>query len=213
MPVKYVCQVCGYVYDGGKEAPFDSLPESWKCPLCGAPKGEFRPTEAAPAADAAAPAPLEGELGPFTAGQMAALCSSLGRGCEKQYKAEEAALFRELAAWFAAAEPPSEGASVEALADALRADVADYPSLRAAADTAGDRGAARICVWGEKVTRMLSSLLDRYGREGEAMLAGQEIWVCTTCGFVWIGEAPPELCPVCKVPAWKFEKAEGGVRA
>ena len=211
--MKYVCQVCGYVYDGGKEPPFDSLPESWKCPLCGAPKGEFRPAEAAPAADAAAPAPLEGELGPFTAGQMAALCSSLGRGCETQYKAEEAALFRELAAWFAAAEPPSEGASVEALADALRADVADYPSLRAAADAAHDRGAARICVWGEKVTRMLSSLLDRYGREGEAMLAGQEIWVCTTCGFVWIGEAPPELCPVCKVPAWKFEKAEGGVRA
>ena len=45
------------------------------------------------------------------------------------------------------------------------------------------------------------------------MLAGQEIWVCTTCGFVWIGEAPPELCPVCKVPAWKFEKAEGSVKA
>ena len=214
MPVKYVCQDCGYVYDGGKEPPFDSLPESWKCPLCGAPKGEFRPAEAAPAAaEAAVPALLDGDLGPFTAGQMAALCSSLGRGCEKQYKAEEAALFRELAAWFAAAAPPAEDASVEALAEALRADVADYPSLRAAADADGDRGAARICVWGEKVTRMLSSLLDRYGREGEAMLAGQEIWVCTTCGFVWIGEAPPELCPVCKVPAWKFEKAEGGVRA
>ena len=162
------------MYDGGKEAPFDSLPESWKCPLCGAPKGEFKPAEAAPsAAEAAAPAPLEGEMGPFTAGQMAALCSSLGRGCEKQYKAEEAALFRELAAWFAAAEPPAEDASVETLAEALRADVADYPSLRAAADAAGDRGAARICVWGEKVTRMLSSLLDRYAREGEAMLAGR----------------------------------------
>ena len=63
------------------------------------------------------------------------------------------------------------------------------------------------------MTRMLSSLLDRYLREGEAMLEGQEIWVCTTCGFVWIGEDPPELCPVCKVPAWKFEKAEGGVKA
>ena len=214
MPVKYVCQVCGYVYDGGKEAPFDSLPESWKCPLCGAPKGEFKPAEAETApVTVAAPTALDGDLGPFTAGQMAALCSSLGRGCEKQYKAEEAALFRELAAWFAAAAPPAEDASVEALAEALRADVADYPSLRAAADADGDRGAARICVWGEKVTRMLSSLLDRYGREGEAMLAGQEIWVCTTCGFAWIGEAPPELCPVCKVPVWKFEKAEGGVKA
>ena len=214
MPVKYVCRVCGYVYDGGKEPPFDSLPESWKCPLCGAPKGEFRPAEAEAApVTAAAPAALEGELGPFTAGQMAALCSSLGRGCEKQYKAEEAALFRELAAWFTAAEPPAEDASVEALAALLREDTADYPSLRAAADAAHDRGAARICVWGEKVTRMLSSLLDRYLREGEDMLAGQEIWVCTTCGFVWIGEAPPELCPVCKVPAWKFEKAEGSVKA
>ena len=102
---------------------------------------------------------------------------------------------------------------MEALAALLREDTADYLSLRAAADAAHDRGAARICVWGEKVTRMLSSLLDRYLREGEDMLAGQEIWVCTACGFVWIGEAPPELCPVCKVPAWKFEKAEGSVKA
>ena len=211
--MKYVCQVCGYVYDGGKEAvPFESLPEGWKCPLCGAPKGEFKAAEAASGAAAAAPAALERELGPFTAGQLAALCSSLGRGCEKQYKAEEAALFRELSAWFTAAEPAGD-ADLASLADSLRADVAAYPALRAAADAALDRGAARICVWGEKVTRMLSSLLDRYLREGEAMLEDQEVWVCTTCGFVWIGEAPPELCPVCKVPAWKFEKAEGGVGA
>ena len=211
--MKYICQVCGYVYDGGKEAvPFDSLPESWKCPLCGAPTGEFKSAAAEAPQAAEAPARLEGDLGPFTAGQMAALCSSLGRGCEKQYKAEEAALFRELAAWFTAAEPAGE-MDFAALARQLRDDVAEYPALRAAADAALDRGAARICVWGEKVTRMLSSLLDRYEREGEAMLEGQEIWVCTTCGFVWIGEAPPELCPVCKVPAWKFEKAEGGVRA
>ena len=211
--MRYICQVCGYVYDDGREAaPFEALPESWKCPLCGAPKGEFKAQAAAPAAETA-PAQLEGELGDFTAGQLAALCSSLGRGCEKQYKAEEAALFRELAAWFTSAAPSEEEASVEALAESLRRDVGDYPALRAAADAAGDRGAARICVWGEKVTRMLSSLLERYLREGEAMLEGQEIWVCSTCGFVWIGEAPPELCPVCKVPAWKIEKAEGGVKA
>ena len=212
--MKYICQVCGYVYDGGKEpVPFESLPESWKCPLCGAPKGEFRSAEASPPGEAAAPAPLEGDLGPFTVGQLAALCSSLGRGCEKQYKAEEAALFRELAAWFTAAAPAPADVGPEALAELLRADVEAYPALRAAADAALDRGAARICVWGEKVTRMLSSLLDRYLREGEAMLEGQEVWVCATCGFIWIGENPPELCPVCKVPAWKFEKAEGGVRA
>ena len=210
--MRYICQVCGYVYDDGREAsPFEALPESWKCPLCGAPKGEFRAQEAAPPAEAAS-AQLEGELGPFTAGQLAALSSSLGRGCEKQYKAEEAALFRELAAWFTSA-APSEEASVEALAESLRRDVGDYPALRSAADAAGDRGAARICVWGEKVTRMLASLLERYIREGETMLEGQEVWVCTACGFVWVGEAPPENCPVCRVPAWKFEKAEGGAKA
>ena len=45
--------------------------------------------------------------------------------------------------------------------------------------------------------------------EGEAMLAGTSIWVCSTCGVVYVGDEAPELCPVCKVPAWKFEKIEG----
>lgn len=36
---KWVCSLCGYVYDG--EVPFEELPEDWKCPLCGAPKSMF----------------------------------------------------------------------------------------------------------------------------------------------------------------------------
>ena len=50
-------------------------------------------------------------------------------------------------------------------------------------------------------------------RCNEALLAGTPIWVCTVCGFVYIGEAPPQLCPVCKVPAWKFEQIEGRASA
>ena len=47
---KYVCMVCGYVYDpeqGDSEAdiaagtPFENLPEDWVCPVCGAGKSEF----------------------------------------------------------------------------------------------------------------------------------------------------------------------------
>ncbi|MDR0838559.1 MAG: NADH peroxidase [Oscillospiraceae bacterium] len=30
-------------------------------------------------------------------------------------------------------------------------------------------------------------------------------WVCTVCGYVHEGDAPPESCPVCKVPAEKFK--------
>ena len=36
---KWVCTVCGYVYDG--EVPFEELPDDWVCPLCGEPKSVF----------------------------------------------------------------------------------------------------------------------------------------------------------------------------
>ena len=50
-------------------------------------------------------------------------------------------------------------------------------------------------------------------REGESFLKDTQIWVCTVCGFVYVGDQAPELCPVCKVPAWKFEKVERRVPA
>lgn len=37
---KYVCSVCGYVYDES-DGPFEFLPQDWKCPQCGAPKNVF----------------------------------------------------------------------------------------------------------------------------------------------------------------------------
>jgi len=49
---KYVCGICGYVYDpaiGDPEngvAPgtaFANLPDGWVCPVCGAGKTEFSP--------------------------------------------------------------------------------------------------------------------------------------------------------------------------
>ena len=210
--MKYVCQVCGYIYDEEREKiPFSNLPDEWKCPLCGAAKSDFAPEQRKGPLkkEELAPIPLEDDLRELSAGQMAALCSNLARGCEKQYKSEEAELFGRLADYFAAAAPEADDASVHNLADALMTDIENYAGIRAVADANKDRGAARVCVWGEKVTRMLSSLVNRYLNEGEKLLEGTSIWVCTTCGFVYIGDNPPELCPVCKVPAWKFEKVEG----
>lgn len=44
--MKYVCTICGYVYDEEKEkVPFKDLPDSWTCPLCGASKSAFVPLE------------------------------------------------------------------------------------------------------------------------------------------------------------------------
>ena len=42
--MKFVCQLCGYVYDEDEEkVPFADLPEDWTCPLCGAGKDDFQP--------------------------------------------------------------------------------------------------------------------------------------------------------------------------
>ena len=209
--MKYVCQICGYVYDDAKEkVPFEELPDDWKCPLCGAAKSDFKPEANGDEKKVVtAIEPMDADLEKLSAGQLAALCSNLARGCEKQYKQEEADLFKQLADYFTAVVPTVNDASVEKLAKELQTDANNYAAVRATADANADRGAARVCVWGEKVTRMLSSLVNRYLNEGEAMLKDTNIWVCTTCGFVYIGDTPPELCPVCKVPNWKFEKIEG----
>ncbi|MCR4903149.1 MAG: rubredoxin [Butyrivibrio sp.] len=208
--MKFVCQICGYIYDEEKEqVPFDQLADDWKCPWCGAAKSDFK-AEAAKAE--AAPVSVnteEADLKKLSAGQLAAVCSNLARGCEKQYKVKESELFAKLSDYFSAITPAIEDATVENVAKKLQEDIDNYPNVRAVADQNDDRGAARVCVWGEKVSRMLSSLVNRYLNEGEAMLADTDIWVCTVCGFVYIGEEPPELCPVCKVPPYKFEKIEG----
>lgn len=48
---KWVCVPCGYIYDSAIGDPdsdipsgtlFDDLPEDWECPLCGAPKSDFK---------------------------------------------------------------------------------------------------------------------------------------------------------------------------
>ena len=44
--MKYVCSVCGYVYDEEKEDKlFSDLPDTWACPWCKAPKALFKPKE------------------------------------------------------------------------------------------------------------------------------------------------------------------------
>ena len=209
--MKYICQICGYVYDDAKEkVPFAELSDDWKCPLCGAAKSDFKPeANGNEKKVVTAIEPMEADLEKLSAGQLAALCSNLARGCEKQYKQEEADLFKQLADYFTAVVPAVNDASVEKLAKELQTDADNYAAVRATADANADRGAARVCVWGEKVTRMLSSLVNRYLNEGEAMIKDTNIWMCTTCGFVYIGDTPPKLCPVCKVPDWKFEKIEG----
>lgn len=214
--MRYVCSVCGYVYDESKEhKPFADLLDSFVCPLCGAAKSAFHPEEKAEAPKTTmAPIHVDEDMKKLSAGELSALCSNLARGCEKQYKQEEAALFREIADYFAAAAPAVPNAEMAQLTELLQQDLNEgYPSLHFAAVNDSDRGTQRICVWGEKVTTILHTLIQRWEKEGDAFLQNTEVWVCTVCGFIYIGDSAPSLCPVCKVPSWKFEKIEGRVSA
>ena len=40
--MKYVCNVCGYIYDEEAEGTkWVDLPETWVCPVCGVGKDQF----------------------------------------------------------------------------------------------------------------------------------------------------------------------------
>ncbi len=212
--MKYICTVCGYVYDDSKEqVPFAELPDDWVCPLCGASKDLFRAEEQEKPLLKSEQKDIHiEELKELSIGQLSAIFSNLARGCEKQYLAEEQALFFELAKYLDNISVDEQKPSVDNLLALLNEDVDyGYSNLNKEAKHQSDRGTQRICVWGEKVTNIVKSLLDRYKKEGGEFLKNKKVWLCTICGFIYVGDAPPQTCPVCKVPEWKFEEIRAEV--
>ena len=220
---KYVCSICGFIYDeaagipGSGIAPgtkWEQLPETWVCPLCGAAKSDFKEKNAGSSEKPASTEPEtvtweNEELRELSIGELSALCSNLARGCEKQYLSEESALFTKLADYFKERTPMEEPGSVEYLYSLIKKDLeTGIPSANAASKD--DRGALRALTWGEKVSKIVNSILQKYEKEGDSLLEHTNVYVCDVCGFIYIGDTPPALCPVCKVPSWKISKVERG---
>lgn len=219
----YVCSVCGFVYDEAAGIPekgiapgtlWSELPDDWHCPICGAPKSSFeRADEPSKSTQVSTPAEQSSseEYKEFSPLELSILCSNLARGCEKQYRNEEAGLFRELADFFKSVAPQEQAPDMATILELVNQDlVTNLPKARAAAEAdPRDRGALRAITWCEKVSAIQKSLLERYLEKGDALFENTGVWVCTICGFIFIGDNPPEICPVCKVPGWKFEKVEG----
>lgn len=198
---EYICTVCGYVHKTDGE-----LPQDFICPLCGAGRDAFKLKEENNAQTAIEKLHTEKEL---SAMEMSIICSNLARGCEKQYLPKESENFKKLSEFFRSKAQPEDMASYEKLLELIEQDLSSgFPYGNIVAGKQPDRGALRCQVWAEKVTRMLQSLLLRYRTEGDKMLENTGVYVCTVCGFVYVGNEPPKLCPVCKVPDWKFEKVE-----
>lgn len=205
---QYVCSICGYVHDEEKDGPFSQLPTDWVCPLCKASKTAFAVKAEAPAPVAVNTDDVSLEKSPLTALEKSILCSNLARGCEKQYLPEESAYFAQLASYFKGVAEKADQGDMETLFLMSTDDLEKYiPLAMAVSAEAKDRGAMRALTWCTRVTTMLQSLAEQYGGQ---TLDDTNVYVCTVCGFISVGDAPPELCPVCKVPSYKFEEIKGG---
>jgi rubredoxin len=220
---KYVCSICGFVYDEAAGYPqggiapgtkWDDVPEDWVCPLCGATKNEFKlQNEPRTITEIRESSEEETEsVRELSFGELSALCSNLSKGCEKQYRTEEASLFLQLSEYFKQKSTPVSYAQLSELMLLIDQDLSggfDKGNQKSLA--AQDRGALRALTWSEKVTRILSSLLNRYENQKDSILENTNIYVCEICGFVYIGDDVPAICPICKVPSLKIAQIPKGV--
>jgi rubredoxin len=219
---KFVCSICGYIYDEATGIPekgvasgtkWSAISDSFVCPVCGAPKSAFKPYEENTATTVSSPPNVnEGHVNNFrdlSFGELSVICSSLAKGCEKQRLTTEMEAFNKLADYF---KSKTATAHVTTLAEAipmLDDNITNgFVTANAIAKNNADRGALRSLVWSEKVSTMMKLLLDRFTKEGDAMLENTKIWVCDTCGFIYIGDIPPDICPICKVPNFKITEVE-----
>lgn len=204
---KYRCIICGYIYDEAKEKiKFEDLPDDWNCPLCGSPKSAFEEVIEEPQKEEESieeKQEIEEDLRSLTNEEITYICSNLAKACEKEYKEEEQNLFAELATYFE--EKTKEVAStIEDIKEANKQEQKDIEQAMKIADENSDRGAKRVLTWATKTSSMMKIILENYEKKGLDYIKNTKIWVCDICGFIYIGEEPPKVCPVCKVPSFKI---------
>ncbi|MGF7184249.1 rubrerythrin [Desulfitispora alkaliphila] len=212
---KYICSVCGYVYDEATTGiKWDNLPGDWVCPLCGATKQEFvehQDDNQDSEQDLAVGMDNLGELRELSFGELSALWSNLSRGCKQQYREEEADLFNTLSGYYKSKTESPTQRSIEDLLALVQQDLSsNYLRANSVAAQEADRGALRSLKWGENVTKILNSLLSRYKQQGDTFLENTNLYICEMCGFIYTGDEAPDICPVCKVPKLKITQVQRG---
>lgn len=204
---KYRCIICGYIYDEAKEKiKFEDLPDDWTCPLCGSPKSAFEEVIESPQKEEESieeQQEIEEDLRSLTNEEITYICSNLAKACEKEYKEEEQNLFVELATYFEEKTKEVPG-TIEDIKETNKQEQKDIEQAMKIADENSDRGAKRVLTWATKTSNMMKIILENYEKKGLDYIKNTKIWVCDICGFIYIGEEPPKVCPVCKVPSFKI---------
>ena len=208
---KYRCTICGYIYDDEKEKiKFEDLPDDWTCPLCGAAKNLFEEIIEETQVNITQMKNIENEdkieddtMRELSNSEIAYICYNLAKGCEKQYLFKEQKIFNDIADAYIKNEDKIEG-SINDIKLLVEKDKILLENSNLVADENNDRGAKRVITWANKTTNIISSILDRYEKDGMDFINNSKIWVCDICGFVYIGDQPPKTCPICKVQNLKI---------
>lgn len=204
---KFKCMICGYMHDESTDGLFEELAPNWVCPICGAEKALFEAEEGTVQVKTEVKREIVHDEHELSALELSVICSNLARGCEKQYLQEEAKLFLSLSENFKSGAVYNETEKMETLLDLVKEDLDDkFPLVLDIATKEKDRGALRAYTWSNKVSMFGKSLLERYQTLGDKMLENTKVYVCTICGFIYLGDDLPNVCPVCKVPNNKFEE-------
>ncbi len=206
---KYRCTICGYIYDDSKEkVKFVDLPDDWKCPACGAPKSLFeeikeekekiKEEEKVEIIEE-----VDDDLRELSNYEISLICSNLAKASEKQYLEEEKDLFRELSRHYEELESAKTG-SLDDVIDMVSSDINSFSKAMEVFSKYDDRGAKRVVNWASKSTNIMKVVIDTYKEKGIDYIKNNKIWVCDICGFIYVGDNPPKVCPVCRVPSVKI---------
>ena len=206
---KYRCTICGYIYDDSKEKiKFEDLPDDWKCPACGAPKSLFeeikeekekiKEEERVEIIEE-----VDNDLRELSNYEISLICSNLAKASEKQYLEEEKDLFRELSKYYEELESAKTG-SLDDVINMVNSDINSFSEAMEVFSKYDDRGAKRVVNWASKSTNIMKVVIDTYKEKGIDYIKNNKIWVCDICGFIYVGDNPPKVCPVCRVPSVKI---------
>ena len=141
----------------------------------------------------------------YTAGELSAVFSNLAKGAEKQYKPEMSQLYSEIASYYKKKSEYVSSPDFNSLAKLVQADLdSGFPAAEEIAVNDRDRGARRALKWSTQVSKIIKSILTRLESGGTGFAVDKNVYVCDICGFIFVGNEKPEVCPVCKVPNFKM---------
>lgn len=221
---KYVCTICGFIYDEEKGYPeaniapntlWSDIPSSFVCPLCGASKDDFEKLESSTQTDYNEPvgnsdAKSDDNLD-YTNLELSAIFSNLSKGSEKQYDTELASLYNKLSLYYGRTSQSDNHPTLDDLKPILQEDILNNFTLaNELAKDYYDRGSLRALKWSSQVTRLINSHLKKITLKTPEFLRDNNIYVCEICGFIHIGKEKPPVCPVCKVPNIKLTQIKRG---